>query len=377
MYKYYVEELGVKHLTIAAPSNNDLVNTIVRGESGVLNAYSDNDPNKPEYMPHYGVLKHKNGAVARLVSSESSERSRGINSEVLLSDEAAAWSGDALEFYHNLLYGLRLGISQGIIVTTPKATPLMIELKKQSEEEDSNVRIVTGSSFENSDNLSPQMLANAERTRKTKLGMQEVEGELILANDMAAWNPDLLDKCRATKMGEFHPKYWKKAVIGLDPAGESTSKASDETGIIVAVLTESDKILVVEDKTARMSGDTCIKTIHSLHSKYSNFCPTKVRIEANGIGGMYKSMIKREHPFLPMEEFSSVNKKYARAITCAQFYETGIVFHDTNADLGELENEMISFDGKGRSPNHVDALGFAVDGLIKNSNFTTRKQFIL
>jgi phage terminase large subunit-like protein len=72
-----------------------------------------------------------------------------------------------------------------------------------------------------------------------------------------------------------------------------------------------------------------------------------------------------------------VNKKYARAITCAQFYETGIVFHDTNADLGELENEMISFDGKGRSPNHVDALGFAVDGLIKNSNFTTRKQFIL
>lgn len=365
------------HLTIAAPSANDLVNTIIRGESGILNAYSDKDPNKPTYMPHYGVLKHANGAVARLVSSESAERSRGINSEVLLADEAAAWSGDALEFYHNLLYGLRLGISQGIIVTTPKATPLMIELVEAAKDPNSNVRLVTGSSFENAANLSPQMLANAERTRHTRLGRQEIEGELILANDMAAWQPQLIEECQVALEGEFHPRHWVKAVIGLDPAGESTSKSSDETGIVVAVLTESNKVVVVEDKTARMTGETCVQTIASLHQKYSMFCPTKIRIEANGIGGMFKAMIRRDHPFLPIEQFTSVNKKYARAVACAQLYETGVVFHDKAADLVELENEMVSFDGRGKSPNHVDALGFAVDGLVSNSNFTTRKRFII
>lgn len=376
LYKKFVEEDGVKHLTLAAPASADLTNTLIFGESGIMAAYGDHEENKPEYSSRYGVLRHKNGAVTRLVSSEASERSRGINSEVLLCDEVAAWSGNALEFYHNLLYGLRLGISQCVLVTTPKATELMIDLVERSKDPDSNLKVVSGSTLENSANLSPQMIANAKRTMHTRLGLQEVEGQLILTNDRACWNPELIEKCEVSTTGEFHPSNWKKFCIGVDPAGDTTSKSSDETGIIVGILTEADKILIVEDKTAHLTGQQSVEIIASLYTKYSAFCPGKIRVEKNGTGNFFKAMFKKDYPFIPIEDFASINKKYARAVSTAHKYETEIVYHDKNADLVALGQEMISWDGGGRSPNHLDGLNFCIEGLI-NSGFVRRKPFIL
>lgn len=378
MYKYAVEELGVKNITLVGPSSSDLTNTLLWGDSGLMNAYPDDHPNKPEFSPHYGIVKHKvTGTITRLISSESPQRARGTNSELILADECSSYVGDAQEFFHSLMYGLRLGISQAILVTTPKANPLMIELLERAKDPNDAVELITGSTFENEANLSKEMIANAKRTMNTKFGAQEIFGELILKNDAAAFSPELLEKCQATISGEFHPRNWKTVCIGVDPAGESTSKSSDKTGIIVGALTNDNKVIIIDDKTDRMTGETAVRTISDLYDKYSQFCPVKIRVESNGVGQMFKAMIKATHWHLPIESFATVNKKMARAIACAFYYECGDVFHDKNAGLKKLEDEAISFDGKGKSPDHLDALGFVVEGLLGKSNFVARKKFIL
>jgi len=375
MLKWYHSEMGVKNITIAAPSSFDLVQTMVKGNSGVLECYGPHEK-APKYSPHYNTLEWDDGATARLISSESSERSRGANSELLLADELGSFVGDPVDFWHNLEYGLRLGVSQAIIATTPRATPLMIELVERAKDPNSNVRIIQGTTLEN-DNLSPQMLENARRTMNTRLGRREVMGELQLSNEKACWQPELLDKCRATATGEFHPSKWRRAIIGVDPAGGSTSKDSDKTGIVAGILTESGKVLIIKDLTDRMTGEQAVSTIAKLYYELKNVCPVKVRVESNGVGQYFKSMIVRDHPFIPVESFPSTTKKYSRAVAAAHLYETGVVFHDKDADLNDLESEQVSWEGFKKSPDHVDALGFCIEGLTGNKNFTTRKQFIL
>lgn len=377
MLKWYVHEQGVRDFAIASASSHDLVQTVINGPSGIMRSYADNDPEKPTYSPHFSILKYPCGAVGRLVSSESPERARGLSVELLLGDELGSLSGDALDFWHQLEYGLRAGVSQAILATTPRATPLIIDLVERSKDPDGNVRVTTGSSLENSDNLTPQMIQKAKATMNTRLGKQEVMGELILTNPEACFTPDLLDKCKTTQSGEFHPSKWKKFAIGVDPAGESTSKASDKTGIGVAVLTESDKILVVRDASDRMTGQRTVAKIYSLYKQFSQFCPGKIHVEKSGIGGFMKSMILREHPFLPVNDFPSTTKKYARVMDASHKYETGIVFHDSNAELGDLESEQISWTGKGKSPDHIEGVVFAINGLMNNNHYVKRKQFIL
>ena len=377
MYKYFVEERGVKHLLLLGPSNNDVENTLIHGESGIMSAYADSDPNKPTYSARYGKIIHPNGAVTRTASSESPERVRGPNVEIILGDEMGSWAGDALDFYNQAVYGLRLGVSQGIFVTTPRATELMIDLVKCSREKDSNIRIITGSSLENSANLSEQMINNAKRTMNTRRGRQEIMGELILTNEKAAFTPEIFEKAQVELVGEFHPRNWIKFAIGVDPSGDSTSKASDQTGIIVGVLTNTDKVVIVKDATGHLTGQQSVEMIAKLYYEYEKICPGKIRVERNGVGAFFKPMLKKDYPFLPIEDFASSTKKFARAISTAHKYETEIVFHDSGADLVELENEGITWEGVGRSPNRLDALSFAVEGLINNNGYIKRKQFIL
>ena len=376
MLKWYVEEKGIKDFVIAAPSSNDLVQTIWAGPAGIERSYANNDPNKPTYSPHFNVIKYPNGAVGRMVSSESPERSRGISSQLIIADELGSFSGNAEEFWENLEYGLRLTPSQAIIATTPRATPLMQSLVERGQSDEENVRIVTGSTLENN-NLTKQMLDKARRTMHTRIGRREVLGELILTNEGACWTPELIDQCKVDLKGEFHPSNWKKGVIACDPAGESTAKSSDAVGICAGVVTNSDKIIILKDKTARMTGMQAVETIAALYNEYSEICPMKVVVEKNGVGGLFKSMFKRDYPMVPISDFTTVNKKYARAVACAHKYETGIAFNDKNADLTLLEKEMTSYDGTGKSPNALDSCCFVVSELSTTGNFVTKKKFIL
>ena len=82
--KSMVEDHGVKSIVISAPTANDIRETLLEGDSGLFNAYSPNDPNRPYHVVSQSAVKWPNGAKARLIPYESLERSRGVNSQIVL-----------------------------------------------------------------------------------------------------------------------------------------------------------------------------------------------------------------------------------------------------------------------------------------------------
>jgi phage terminase large subunit-like protein len=64
---------------------------------------------------------------------------------------------------------------------------------------------------------------------------------------------------------------------------------------------------------------------------------------------------------LPIVTTFSVQDKLTRAMPVAILYEQGRVFH--TRVFQELEEQMVTFDGTGKSPNRMDAMVFAMNHL--------------
>lgn len=126
------------------------------------------------------LLRLSNGAEIAGYSSESPGDLRGPQHHGAWVDEAAiladAKLGDAQDTtFFNLDAGLRLDPDpKGIITTTPRNNRLMRDLDKRSD-----VRVVLGHTLDNLSNLAKQWLGFVDRYQGTRLGRQELGGELL------------------------------------------------------------------------------------------------------------------------------------------------------------------------------------------------------
>lgn len=368
--KMMVEEQGVTRLTISAPTLADCRDVFLFGESGLMNAYAPNDPNRPEYLVSKSqIVFPKTGTIGLLVPAESPERGRGHNSEVCIFDEAGSYK-NAKEFYDVLMYGLRMGISQSLVTTTPRPNDLIIDLYKRRE---LDVNLITGSTLENAENLSPQMVEKAKRSMNTRLGQQEIMGKLLLESAGALLTNSDIEKATVYK-GQYTPKNWERVVIGVDPAGEGT-KSSDEMGIIIAIEMEDGNTVVWEDCTGKYNSKQWSDLIREKFYEYSAIAPTKIVVEKTGLGYFCKDILHRDDKNLPIIDFPATTKKFARAEQVAYLVQTEKVFFNCENDLTKLTEEWVVWDGSGRSPNAIDACVIAVSQLTyKRQNVTMAKE---
>lgn len=353
-------EAGVKEITLAAPTSNDLVNTLLEGPSGLYSAYHENDPDFPIHIVSKSKVRFPvSGAEIRLVSGDAPERSRGINSELLIVDELAAIP-DGEEFVSNLLFGLRLGKAQALFITTPKSTPIMIDLYNRR---DKDVKLMSGSSMANRANMAENFFKNAEAYRGTARYRREILGEIILENSEALWQRDMLDKIQIPK-DEIDPLTFVEVCVGIDPAGRAT-KDSDLFGIVVAAKDVNDNMYVVEDLSGKHNTAEWSAIVGRLYRKYSDLCLTKLALETNGAGVYVHDILLRDHGRMNTVPIKSTASKFARAEEAAFFYYQDRVKHCADSDLRALEDEMTGWSGgpRERSPNRLDALVFALKTL--------------
>jgi phage terminase large subunit-like protein len=169
-----------------------------------------------------------NGAIATMFSSEEPDRLRGPQHGACLCDELASWANVQTTF-DMLSFGVRMGKHPRFcITTTPRPIKIHRELIKR---EGQDVVITRGRTADNADNLAPTFLsAIASRYAGTRLGRQELEGEIIEDIEGALWSQDMIEICRIPQ-GSEPPM--KRIVVAIDPA-VSVSETSDLTGIIVA-----------------------------------------------------------------------------------------------------------------------------------------------
>lgn len=344
-----VESGRCGRVALIAPTAADVRDVMVEGESGIL-AISPTG-NRPAYEPSKRRLTWPNGAMATTYSADEPDRLRGPQHDGAYCDEVAAWRYP--ETFDMLLFGLRLGADPRVAVTTtPKPVRLLRDLLAQP-----TTALTRGNTYDNAGNLAPAFLDQIIRKYEgTRLGRQELMGDLLEDVPGALWTRACIDKCRVR--AEDVPDL-TRIVVAIDPAVTSGEQA-DETGIIVAGRSERGDCYVLADRTCRLSPDGWASRAVSA---YRTFEANLIVGETNNGGEMVALTIRTIDPSVPFKAVTASRGKRVRAEPIAARYEQGTIHHA--GSLPDLEDQMCQFtpDGYEGSPDRVDALVWALTEL--------------
>lgn len=164
---------------VIAPTLNDVRYTCFEGPTGILTLIP------PEVVKDYNrtnlIITLDNGAVIRGFSAEEPERLRGPQCARGWLEEAGAWPMNVDEETFNMfMMGLRLGDRPRFVCTT---TPKPKEFIKKLLAPKKNRVVIGGSTYENRANLPESFFDQLKQYEGTQLGRQELEGELIDAEE--------------------------------------------------------------------------------------------------------------------------------------------------------------------------------------------------
>ena len=342
-----------RRVALVAPTAADVRDVMVEGESGLL-AVCDRYNWRPKYEPSKRRITFPNGARAIAYSAEDPDSLRGHQHDLAWSDEVAAWRDP--ESWNQLQFGLRLGKNpRQIATTTPKPVKVVKDLLKQESE--GIVAVTRGSTYDNRDNLAPSFLAQIiRRYEGTRLGRQELEGELLDDVLGALWTYGLIERDRVSEgPNELD---WQRIVVGVDPAATNTEESS-ETGIIVAGIDIYGAGYVLEDCSLR---GTPLEWARAAVDAYDRWGADRVVAEVNNGGLMVEQTLRTVRENLPVTQVRASRGKMTRAEPVAALYEQGKVHHV--GGFPQLEDQMTSYDGTGDSPDRMDALVWALTDLM-------------
>ncbi len=336
-------------LAVVAPTYSDARDTCVEGDSGLLGILPQVCVRA--WNRSLGELILVNDTRYKLFSADEPERLRGPQHHRAWADEVGAWRYP--ETWDQLLFGLRLGRSPRVVATTtPRPTKLIRSLV------DSPTTIITrGSTFDNAANLAASTLASLKaRYEGTRLGRQELAGELLGDTPGALWTLERIDELRI----DFLPKL-RRIVVAIDPAVTSGEDA-DESGIIVAGIGMENPPhgYVLEDCSIRGTPDeVCRRAVRAYHQWGAD----RVVAEANNGGDWIESLLRTADPDISFRKVTASRGKVTRAEPCSSLYEQGRFHHC--GTFPALEDQQTAFttdfDAKkaGYSPDRVDGLVWA------------------
>ena len=341
---------GRNHIAIVGRTAADCRDVMVEGESGILSCYPRSS--RPLYEPSKRKLTWASGQVAHTYSAEEPDLLRGAQPESAWCDEVAAWAS-AIETWDNLQMGLRLGARpRCCVTTTPKPVKIIRDLSK-----DPNTVITRGSSYENRANLSPDWFDRViKKYEGTRLGRQEIMGELLEDTPGALWSRALIENARV----QCCPCVLRRVVVAIDPAVTSGEDA-DETGIVVAGVGVDGHGYVFGDYTLRALPAEWAKT--AIH-QYRYWKCDRIIGESNNGGEMIEATLRMIDPNVPYRAVHASRGKVTRAEPVAALYEQGRIHHVGTFE--QLEDQQCAFvpGAMEKSPDRVDALVWAITELM-------------
>ncbi len=346
-----------ERVAVLGPTLPDIRKTAFEGESGLLSRIP------PSLVINYNRTslelwtRTMNGGSSYYVgySAEEPERLRGPQHHRAWCDELGAWNPKkAQDVWDNLLFGLRLGSSPRIVVTTtPRTTPLLRSLVK-----DQTTRISTASTFANKHLPESILRKFREKYEGTRLGRQELEAELLEDVVGALWTDEYI--VHADLNYVWQEDEIVRIVVAVDPSGSK----GDFVGIVVAGLRADGSYVVLADRTINGSPAEWGRAVVRA---YEEFEADRVVAEVNFGGAMVEAVIRNVDPNVSYDEVRASRGKVVRAEPIAALYEQGRVTHARG--MVELEKQMMlmtndGYVGEG-SPDRVDALVWALTALSK------------
>jgi phage terminase large subunit-like protein len=339
-----------KRIAIVARTASDHVKTTIEGESGILAVSSPWC--RPKYIPSKCMIVWPTGTIAHTYTADEPDNLRGPQHDAAWADELAAWRYE--DAWDQLMFGLRLGKSpRAVVTTTPRPTALIKRLMASP-----STVTTHGSTYENKANLAPTFLEQiVSRYEGTRLGRQELYGEVLDDNPGALWNRSMIEASRV----RVHPRLLR-VVVAVDPA-VSSNPDSDATGIGAAGLGEDGEVYVLEDATLEMAkpNEWGKETIRI----YDKWEADRIVAEKNQGGDLVESNIRAQRAYVPYEGVHAKRSKALRAEPVAALYEQKKVHHV--GIFPKLDDEMCDWnptDTTAPSPNRVDWLVYAVTALL-------------
>lgn len=333
---------------VVAPTYSDLTKVCFQGESGIISLIDKDLLAWKGYNKSSQEITFYNGSKIIGFPATEADRIRGQNFHRAWCDELASWR--YRETFDNLMMALRLGDNpKCIITTTPRPTPLVKELFERKD-----VKKITGSTFENKDNLAKSTIEMLkERYENTRLGRQELYAEILEDIEGSLFKRDLIDASRVTQMPQL-----TKTVIAVDPAVTSNAN-SDETGIVVVGRGIDNHYYVLDDRSGTYTPDDWIKKAIGLYYEYeANY----VVAEVNNGGDLIERLLRVQDDKVPYKSIRSTKGKMLRAEPVSSLYEQNKVHHV--GFFKDLEEQMCQYTGNSvSSPDRLDALVFGVTSL--------------
>lgn len=337
-------------IALVAETAADARDVMIKGDSGLLSV----DPTLSEdsWSPTNRCLTWPNGSKAYTYNGTTPDQLRGPQHHFAWVDELAKFEY-MQDAWDQLQFGLRLGEHpKCLVTTTPRPLPLIKKLI-----DDPDTVVTRGSTLDNQANLAKSTVKQLyERYGGTRLGRQELNGEILGDIPGALWSRELIDNARVKEV----PEDLERVFVAVDPA-TSSEEGADEHGIVVVGLARDDegyaRGYVLEDATCKGTPEDWAKQVVRMYRKWE---ADKVIAEKNQGGEMVASVLKAQDRTLPVKLVHATRGKVVRAEPISALYEQGRIHHVGSHDL--LEDQMCTFsvdqvrNSSTGSPDRVDAL---------------------
>lgn len=330
---------------------------MVRGDSGILHCSPPD--RRPQWRASERRLVWPNGAEAQAFSASDPDGLRGPQFDAAWVDELAKWDKPE-ETWDMLQFSLRLGpLPQACVTTTPRSIPMLRKILELPS------TVSTHAPTEaNRANLARSFLTEVRaRYAGSRMGRQELDGEILTEIEGAYWNSALLDGHRVRTAPALD-----RVVVAIDPA-VTRGRNSDACGIVVAGAQLSGPpqdwrayVLAdctVQGKSPRGWAEAAVAAVHAHEAE-------RLVAEVNQGGQLVEEVIRQVDALVPYRAVHASRGKAARAEPVAALYEQGRVLHV--GAFAELEEQMclmtaLGYQGDG-SPDRVDALVWAIHDLM-------------
>lgn len=339
-------------IALVGETLGDVRRTMIEGESGLLVIHPDGE--RPLFEPSRRRLTWPNGSVAEMFSAEDPEGLRGPQFMAAWCDELGKWP-NARKTWDMLQFALRLGDApRQVVTTTPRPTELLKALLS-----DKDTVIARAKTSDNAANLSLSfMRAVTKRYAGTRLGRQELDGELITDRADGLWQRSAIEAGRCEVAPEL-----TRIVVAIDPPVTGGPKA-DLCGLVAAGRGHDGRAYVLADRSTK--GLAPLKWAEAAIRLYHEIRADRIVAEVNQGGDLVEMILRQVDKTVPVTRVYASRGKWLRAEPVAALYERGLVAHV--GCFPALEDQMCDFGPEGlsggKSPDRLDALVWAITELL-------------
>lgn len=366
----WVRSMAIKHpgcrIGLLGRTAAEVRDIVVNGESGILGIEQPMNE-RPEFKPSTAELIWPNGSRAKLYSAEKPDAVRGAQFHYFWADELASYTPyvgpDGLTAFDNAKLATRLGEHPTMIITTtPKRVASVRKLLDEAKE--GKVRVIRGSTNENSSNLASVYMDSIYGAFEgTNVARQELDGEMLDEDpEGALWDESTINY---SEMSDDTARGLPIRIVAVDPT--VASEPHDECGIVVLGATGNKylhkrRAYVLDDLSLKASPEAWAQVVVDAYHKWDAHAAI---VEKNQGHDLLRMAIHNIDPTVKVLGVNAGTSKALRAEPVGQVYEQGRVKH-LEPGFPLLEAQMKTWEPgiTKKSPDRVDALVHGITALL-------------